>query len=309
MSGKIALAIMIAIILSFSLFVYTQSIIYTKSNTENNFYYKNFDNSKSKILLIGSSYVGMLKATLIESNLHKNNLDVEVFNLAIPGDKPEDRITELEDILKLEPKIVVYGIGFRAFSSEYFIDNEKILPDPKAATDDFFHSLNLDFLKNPKFNTLSLLRDQTNIKTQDLKQYNTPFFDYTLPMYKTNPSLITDKHIADGWIRQIPNMEKNVQYHSTIKLISTLQQNNVKLIFFITPHNYSTINSLTETDKENFYKIISNIESNQKIQVFSLLENYSEMNVWTSPDHVTISKDGYIFNDDISNLILEEMGK
>ncbi len=141
-------------------------------------------------------------------------------------------------------------MGYRAFSSEFFVDNEKILPDPEAATDDFFHSLGLDFLENPKFNILSVVRDQANIETQSLKQFNTPFFDYTLPMYKVNPSLITDKHVPGGWVRQISNMEENNQYDSLKEMIAIFKQNEVKIIIFVTPHNFSTIDSLSENDKK-----------------------------------------------------------
>ena len=309
MSEKVAFAIILAFVISFSIFTYVQSEIFVEPSPQNDFYSKNFDNSKSKILLIGSSYVGMLNATVLENTIKKTHSEIQVFNLAKPGDKPKDRLPEIEKILKLEPEIVVYGIGFRAFSSEFYVDNGKVLPDPEAAADDFFNSLEIDFLENPKFNTLSLLRDQTNIGTQNLKQSNTPFFDYTLPMYKTNPSLISDKHVHDGWVRQIPPIQENIQYDSLKKIISKLNQNGVKVIIFVTPHNHSTIDSLSNNDKENFQKIISEIESNQNVSVYSLLQNYSNLDVWTSPDHITISKKGYVFIEDVSKFILKEMSQ
>ena len=309
MSGKIAAAIILSFIISFSIFVYVQSILYDDPSVENDFYSQELDPSKSKILLIGSSYVAMLNATLIESLLQNEIQDIQVFNLSIPGDRPNDRLSEIEEILELEPKIIVYGIGLRAFGSEYYVDNEKILPDPEAISDDFFNSLELDFLKNPKFNTLSVLRDQANLKTESLKKFNTPFFDYTLPMFKINPSLISDKYVPDSWVRQIPTQEKNTQYDSFNEIISIFQQNNIKVIIFITPHNDSTIESLSDNDKKNFEQMILNIEINNDIQIYSLLQNYSKMNVWTSPDHVTLSKDGFIYSKDISNIILKEIDK
>ncbi len=109
MSGKVASAIILAFVISFSIFVYVQSSIYNKSDTEADFYSEKFDDSKSKVLLIGSNYVGMLNATVIESILEKKNPEIQVFNLSTPGDKPEDRIIEIEKILELEPEIVAYG--------------------------------------------------------------------------------------------------------------------------------------------------------------------------------------------------------
>ena len=309
MNGKIAIAITLSFTISFSIFVFAQSVLYHEPNIETNFYSQEFDPSKSKILLIGSSYVAMLNATLIESLLEKQIQDVKVFNLSTPGDHPHDRLSEIEEILALEPKIIVYGIGFRALGSEYFVDNEKILPDPEAISNDFLNSLNLDFLNNPKFNTLSVLRDQANLKTESLKKFNTPFFDYTLPMLKTNPSLITDKHVSDSWIRQIPTQDKNIQFDSFNDIISIFHQNNIKVIVFVTPHNDSTIESLSKNDKMNFEQMLSNIEKNNDVKIHSLLQNYSKIDVWTSPDHVTISENGFIYNKDISNIILKEIDK
>ena len=305
MNRNLLLAIILIFSISGSFFVTFQYYAYTEAKAERDFYSETFDESKSKILLVGSSYVGMANATLIQSLIHNDFPDSQVFSLARDGDRPLLRLAETEKILSLEPKIVVFGISYRDFSSDHFIGNaDKILPDAGIATDDFLRELDIKFLKNPKFNTLSVLRNFANIEPPKFEKYDTPFFTFTYVQLKTNPSLITDEQIGNVWIKQLPPKETNPQYHALSEMIDTFQKNNIKVIVYIVPYNYSTLNLLSEEDKKNFNGIISALESKHNLKIDSLLTKYSEMDVWASFDHVTTGEKGLIYNFDIANMII-----
>ena len=274
---------------------------------ETHFFSRNFDNS-DKILLIGSSHVGMLDSQKIQKIVNQDSLkEFEVFNLAKGSDTPTKRLKQFSQILSLEPVLVVYGIGYRDFTSMTPINNEHPLPDPNTLIS---NSLNfeVDFLSNPKLTTMNVIRNIVGVTPiQETSVTSTPFFPYSERHSNIMP--LTDIDIFYNnynEITKIPKPEKNPKLESLILLLDRFENNGIQVILFITPHNSEFLETVDELDKKNFENIIEFLEKKYDKQIPSLLTNYAKLDMWSSPNHISHGEKGLIFNQDIAKIILEE---
>ena len=303
------MSLIVAFSFSFSFFLFFQEENWETLNPNiEDFYSQTAQKPHSKILLIGSSHIGMLNASHINSIVNEQYPDYIVYNLAISSDKPTNRISQTQQIISLNPTIVVYGIGLRDFSNPQFTSN--VLPDPKNFVTSYFSENTPQFLENPKLVTLNVLKDnlQYENKPKNLEK-NTPFFPYASEYYeitnldelkqKTNPTLST----------KIPNVETNKDLMALEKMFLEFTDNNIQIIVVLTPHNSHFLDNVSDNDKIEFSKIINKISLNNNVNVFSLLTNYSNNNIWVTENHITHSSTGIRFSEDIAKtilLILEE---
>ena len=88
-------------------------------------------------------------------------------------------------------------------------------------------------------------------------------------------------------------------------MLEKFSENNIKIILVITPHNSHYINSVSEINKIHFDEIIQIFESNYSVNVFSLMNDYSNMDIWVSDNHITHSSKGKIYDKNISQIISE----
>ena len=183
MVKKIILSIIFAILISSIFFILFQYNFQKEMNiNETNFFARDFDKSKSKILLIGSSHVGMLNAEKIEKRINQQYSDYEVFNLAKGSDTPTKRLEQLSQIISLKPNLIVYGIGYRDIGEIKYNDKNKFLELNNLFK--ISSSLKVDFLDNPKLTTLNVIRNtmsenviDTNENIEDLL-YNSDDDDF-----------------------------------------------------------------------------------------------------------------------------------
>ncbi len=306
---KIAITVFLAFIISFSIFTYFQNIFNDElSVKENEFFSRSFNQTEPKILLLGSSHVGMLDGEYLESIIHEQYPQYTVFNLSDAGDTPEKRSSKITRILELKPEIIVYGIGYRDFSNKVITD-EKLLPDPDKFFVGFLEKLD-SFSDNPKFNTLNAIRNTLGIKSSITNLPNTPFFHYE-SAYDTVFDLneLENQFNHEKKIVKIDDVNSNYSLKLFRNILKTFEENNIKTIIFVTPHNLHYFKNISEQDKQNFDGIIEELTLNQNVSFTSLMLNYSQNNVWASTNHVTHGIEGRIYAQDVSNIILQEIKK
>ena len=294
------------------------------------FYTKNFETDEKKIFVLGSSHIMAVNTTLIESKLLENNYEYSVYNLAKGGDVPKDRIPTLEYLIKSKPEIVVYGIAERDFRGAIPIQQESAntpespLPNLKNFFDEIFwqssgiKSEDYEFLSNPKLTTLTtaynftkFLFDQEEIKEnrKDRPPFeNTPFFK----IGDIETIIRTDDEVKNIFeniyeFREIPPSYKNPQVSSFKEIITELNENNIGVIIFITPHHEVFQNSFPKKIERQFEDIINEIETEYDLEIHSLYDKYNNLKIWNNPSHVAVNKGSVIFSNDIVNLILEEI--
>ncbi|WP_160289410.1 hypothetical protein [Nitrosopumilus adriaticus] len=277
------------------------------TTNETQFFSRTFDDS-DKILLIGSSHVGMLDSEEIEKIINENHSEeFEIYNLAKGSDTPTKRLKHFSQIHSLKPILVVYGLGFRDFAGITPINNEYPLPNPENFIKNSFY-FEADFLQNPKLTTLNVIRNIVGVTpSHATSMTSTPFFPYS--ERHSNIMYLEDIGIFyknNAEVTKIPEPENNLQLQSLIFLLNQFENNNIDVILFITPHNSEYLETLNDVDKKNFENIIEFIENKYDIHVNSLLTNYTKSEIWSSPNHIVHGPKGFIFNQDIAKMIIEE---
>ena len=155
MNRKICFVIAVVFIFVFSgFFLFNDAFM---KISEDKFYSQEFDSSKKKILIYGSSHLLQLNSTHIKDRVTTVSENYSVFNMAENGDTPKKRSLNIDRDLELEPEIVIYGVGFRDFS----LEQEQSLQTELDISDLIpFDTTEVETL-NPKLTTLQVLRSFT----------------------------------------------------------------------------------------------------------------------------------------------------
>jgi hypothetical protein len=314
MTNKIVFSIFLFLTLSFSIFSIFQFTFSDSLNTrERNFYEQDFDLSKNNILLLGSSHVGQVNATHVNASILHEFPNSNVYNLAEASNHPSKRISTINEILKLNPSVVVYGIAYRDFAEKNNFDKDTIFPDPEKILHDgvssIFSDVKFDFLDNPKLVTLNTIRTfmKTNISDDSSTFFkeNTPFFPYNDLENNniTNNSKIEKDHDKSSINIKI-NLINNSEINSLEEMIKIFQQNNISVILFVTPHHKYYTDLIPDSEKTSFNLILNELSQKYNLKVYSLENKYSTLNIWSSANHVAHNPNSMIYSEDISKMIL-----
>jgi len=321
-------------IFSTAIFVYQYTIqdgklvqIDKTSVLEEKFYSQNF--TGKKIFILGSSLVSAANAEYIENYLSKNELDYEIYNLAMASDKPIKRLKTIDNLIKVKPDIVVYGIGFNdvydQISNEY-LKSEISLPDPRYFFAQFMWYLEMNTELN--FNVLSSTRtvsfgiidnilekgiinprqDKEVIET-DFTYSNTPFFIYhksdTIPMNEKE----IEMEIKELPLNVINPPEKNKNVIALKKTIDRLQENDIQVIIFTTPYNKLFYEISPNYDQKAFNVIVEDLIKSSNTKINFLHNKYNNTQIWQSHDHLLVNKNLTFYSEDISKIIISELNK
>ena len=309
MNNRIVFSIILALSISFSsLIIFQYENWNSLDPAQNNFFHENSNNPKIPILILGASNVGMLNVSNIQLSIDEQYENYEIFNLAVSGDKPSKRIRQVDEIISMEPKIILYGIGLRDLSTENFQSNNFLL-DPSFYLSNFFSTITPAFLDNPKLVTLNYVKNFLNYSNlQASFEHNTPFFRYDLEYDNVVNLIELENNFNNNFQLNILKSDQNIEFKSLNTMLEKFSENNIKIILVITPHNSHYINSVSEINKIHFDEIIQIFESNYSVNVFSLMNDYSNMDIWVSDNHITHSSKGKIYDKNISQIISEVLG-
>ena len=134
---------------------------------------------------------------------------------------------------------------------------------------------------------------------------NTPFYDYR-PISIPDILEIDEKSIENRtWFKHC-NMSENISAINTI--ISELQSNEIKVVIFTTPLHKLYIESLSDSQKEQFNKLLKDLTKKYNIEIYKFEEKYSELNVWQDPGHISYYENITIYNEGIASMIIKESG-
>jgi hypothetical protein len=310
MNIKILCSIIIAFSISFSFFIIFQHESWNSLDPQkNSFFQENTNEFEIPILILGASNVGMLNVTNIQLSVDEQNKNIEIYNLAIAGDKPSKRFQQMNEIISMNPKIVLYGIGMRDFASENYPSND-ILPDPSFYLSNFLSDISPSFLDNPKLTTLNYIKNFLNYKNLETDfEDNTPFFRYDLDYQNVVNLIELENNFNKNFQLNILKSDHNKEFKLLNEMFTNFSDNNIQIILVITPHNSYFVDSVSEINKKHFFEIIQIFESDPNVNVFSLMNKYSNMNIWVSDNHITHSSKGKIYDKNISEIIYQILEK
>lgn len=291
----------------------------TSSENQNNFFQETFPSNKNKIFLVGSSHIGHLNMDYINKKINSEYPNYNVYNLAINSDHPKSRYNNIEELISLNPSLVFYGISFRDFESKFQSSStenfsiENLVPNLQQSTKETYSKFDLP---NPQLITKKIIRtilDETGIQkapVYDIQPQNTPFFSLgsqqtiildDLELERLSPFLIPEPSTLNI------NIENNEDEYYLRQIISKLQENNIKVILFTTPLSKAYLNSLNHDAENNFNDILDSIENDFDLVIYDFTDKYSELQVWTNPDHIAYNDKSMQFSEDIKSIIQKEI--
>jgi len=301
------------------------------------FYSKDFDPNKKRIFLLGSSHMLGLNTTFIENYLFENNLDYEVYNLIKGSDKPKIRLATIDMIISAQPEIIVYGIAERDFkqnrggvSISTSGKPESFLPDPTLWFDEVYWQLgtlvnvDYDFLQNPKLTSLMTIHkiseDILDKKNGDIRQENV---EEKFPPYPRTPFYEIDKSLTvikseEELEEMLPTVlafhdirppYKNANVISLKTIIDKLQENNIKVVVFSTPHHPLYLNAMPDSVNSQFETVLENVALESNLKIHQFYDRYGDLKVWRDPTHIAINPNATVFSEDIAKIIVKDLEK
>ncbi len=304
MNLKIVLSVLFAFFITFTLFylIYTQTPNPDSKENISKFFTQNLED-KNKIILLGSSYVGEMNSTHVNEKISKKYSDFVVYNLAYGGDDPNKRIQFLDDIIKLDPAIVFYGISYRDLRVEEHIEKEVLLPNLKS----FLYSIMKDDIDptsiNPKLITLQNLRNQ--FQNSNLFPNSQIFFLHYSP-FMTFQSYHT---IIDTNLQYLspPFIQDTLKMENFNNIIKKLDENNIPVVIFTPPHHKSFLEKIPNSQKQLFASFLLNSTNQFDMNLYNFTDRYQNLSIWRNPTHVAYNTESLIYSEDIGSMIISEI--
>jgi len=323
----VAIAFFISFTIMFSMFYLSQDIRTMQDLHKHPFFLSKLNSEKTSIFLIGHSHVGQLNTTKINQVISEKYNDVDVYNLAMYHDTPSERLKQIDDIIHLQPKIIFYGIAIADFLGpcKYSNDcnlsktNEVKLPNPK----DFFK--NLEIAKklgleqmNPKFITLKFIREGFSGNSLFSEQGRRLELGKTTPFYEIDDTYT--KITSDSTLKNsIKESSSNIINELTIRnsaetkylkeIIKKLQENNIKVVLFKTPHHRYYIENVPESALKDYDTVLDEVSKELNVDVYDYFDKYADMPIWVDLEHVSYNEKSSIYTDDVTKMILLEIKK
>jgi len=303
---KTILSILLAFFITFTLFYLIIIPIPNTDSKENisKFFSKDFD-GKNKIFLLGSSYVGEMNSTHVNEKVSKKFPDFVVYNLSYDGDNPTKRIQFLDEIIKLDPAIIFYGISYGDIYFKVIPEKEELLPNPKL----FFHSMMNDDIDptpiNPKYLTLKTIKNQ--FKNLNLfPNSNFIYLPYSPFMTFESYHTVIDANLHYS---SPPQSFDTLKMKNFNNIIEELDENNVPVVIFTPPHHKSFLKIIPNYQKHYFTSFLLNSTNQFDMDIYNFTDRYQNLSIWRNPSHVAYNPESLIYSEDIASMIILELEK
>ena len=314
MNKKIYACIIFSFVVSFGLLLIVQNHFQEESVPKGSeFYSQDFSSENDLIFLIGSSNVGQLNTTLIHEKVSQKFPHHIVYNLAYNGDMPSERIKTIDEIIKLNPKIILYGITYRDFEVES--KEKKPLFDPQQFfTDLITNEIEVNNEINPKFTTLEIIRktfsDTGLFPTRELITLdNSPFFVFT----SEQTTLANEIELKQQGDNQKPinigSIIENKHVSDLNLIIEKFQKNKIDVIVISTPLHQYSLDQISLETKANFSGILEKIRNIYDVKIYDFSDKYASEDIWANVSHVSYNKKSNIYSDDIADIIITELDR
>ena len=321
MKLKISLVIFLVFVTAFSSLYFLLDFYKTNYDMffiwSNEFKKINWDEKEKLVFIIGSSQSLALDPTIIEDNLLKGDKNIRVFNLAQAGDVPTKRIGDINEIISLQPKLIVYGVGLRDFYTEFgmpetFLQSKKSsynFPEPWNDLKHYFKISQPFFstFETPRIVTLTWLKDldKPNI-TNNIEQFKSPFSNAD----ETSYVIADSEKIQKSMNRFLPlnNLPQQITENEIYlkNIIQILDLHDIQLVIFVPPMHKLYSNQISEID-ENFQKRLLQISLDTNTPLYFLDEASYDKEIWFDAFHVSHNRTVTIYNEDITKIIQKEI--
>ncbi len=324
------LKIVFSTIIAFAIVMIFLNIVMDYNSTNNRlyqlkekFYANEFDSEKKHVFILGASTVAHVNTTYI--NEYINNPEINVYNLAVPADRPTERLETINKLASVKPALVVYGLSFRDFtptsSSDDFRKNANppsYLPNPQNYIENILNPILIEpelmKFKSPKFVTLSIIKNALGVSGErplrgELTDQK-PFFDFDKEERREilNETQMKIKMNSLSKFHPIGSPDSNVQILAMKKILNVLKDNDIKFVIYTTPYHPMFLELDSGKDHVLFDLILENLSHEFDFKIYDIKDKYADLNIWNDSFHITMHEKGNIHNEDVGDLILNELG-
>ncbi len=283
-------------------------------------FYSNFKSNNNTIFILGSSHTARINHNYIQEELKKNGTNYEIFNLAIKGEEPKDRLNSINQIVFSKPEIVIYAITYTDFAKfkvkSDFSKPDNTLPDFSVFFDNSidyveeFLNLNFDRWASPKTQTLNLIKNvigiEDNQRKTNLKIKNAPFYNVN----EAHTVILNELSLKRTFAATNAQFEKILANNENVlafdQSIKTLKNNQIKTIILTLPISNVSAETLSKNDKEFFNEMISTISQKYDVEVFSFHEQFGDSPIWNDHHHFAFGDKTIIINKIIIDIIMDQ---
>jgi len=324
MNGVISISLVVVFLIVFSSF-FLLSIIFPVENAgmlQNEFFSMEINSKEKLVFLMGSSMVAQLNVTKIDEMVSQFNDEYTVYNVAYNGDTPNKRLLNIDKLISLKPKMVVYGISYDTFGLSYeekIENNEKdlFLPDPKDVFDELINSNNQKFGPfNPKITSIKFIREFFSFTglfppTSANKIYlpNAPFSyfaEYQRVIHTDDVNLERYTTIEDIKGVKIP-LENNERVKNFKTIIKKLHDNDIEIVLLIAPLHETYLSHVPKSEYTELYKIIDDVKNEFNLQVYDIQNKYANLPIWMDVTHVAYDKKSMIYSEELAKEIISKI--
>ena len=314
MNKKIYACIIFSFVVSFGLLLLTQNYFQEEPVPNGSeFYLQDFSSENELIFLIGSSNIGQLNTTLIHGKVSQKFPQYLVYNLAYNGDMPSERIKTIDEIIKLNPKIILYGITYRDFEVD-LIEKQPLFDPQQFFTDLIINEIGIDNKINPKVTTLEIIRktfSDTGLfpPRESIRLDNSPFFVFT----SEQTTLANETELKKQGNNQKPinigSIIENKHVSDLNLIIEKFQKNKIDVIVISTPLHQYSLDQISLETKANFSGILEKIRNIYDVKIYDFSDKYASEDIWANVSHVSYNKKSNIYSDDIADIIITELDR
>ena len=315
---KTTFFIFIAFVFSVSIFLFIMSIAPDYKYLEHKEFYSQ-DLPGEKIFIFGSSQIYALNPINISNHLLEKGHSYTVYNLGQGSSDAEEQLRTIDFVISQEPKVVVYGIAYQTFYSHgrTIIEKppESLISPPKLS--DLLSTISLPYntglLDNPKFATINTFNHFYQKQTRNFQEelehpyLNTPFFIHTpsAEIPAEQKYLEKGSKFANYKGNEIYPIDKNRTYAALKELIHILNDHNIEVIIFTTPHLKNWLEQVPIQQKEIFNSMLNDLEKEFSFEVFKLHDKYETIDIWVDHDHnISHSEKTNFYSEEVAKMIL-----
>jgi Xaa-Pro aminopeptidase len=141
------------------------------------------------------------------------------------------------------------------------------------------------------------------------------FSTSTKPFYAYNPNqkIIRSDYNLKEMLTENPfkldSQHKNEQVMALKQMLTKLKENNIEVVVFTTPHTKYYIDSLEESNKQDFDLILKNISDEIIVPVYNFHYKYQDENIWYDNQHTVLGGAEIIYNQDFGKIIQQKIKK
>tara|TARA_B110000014_G_scaffold259351_1_gene247022 strand:- start:1387 stop:2289 length:903 start_codon:yes stop_codon:yes gene_type:complete len=272
-----------------------------------------------KIFIFGSSQTYAINPITVSDYLNREGYDHTVYHLGQGSFDAEERLRTVDLVVSQKPEIVLYGIAYQTFYSHGRNIAEKptdSFVSPPRITDllsSIQLPLNTGLIDNPKFATMNTFNHLTqnlsgNFEEEPIRPYpNTPFF-----VMETNASIPANEkdlrvggQLASFKGKEIYPIDNNRTFAALKELIHNLNDNEIEVVIFTTPHLKNWLAQVPIDQKEIFESMLDDLEKEFNFKVFRLHDKYDTLDIWVNHDHlISHDKKMDFYSEEIAKMLL-----